>query len=144
MERQLLSVLATDVDAVRPYGERIAGFSWADSRHEAMAWAMLATPVGSTPAQVVAAATEVVPEAPRILSGGRMAQVERMTTAEKVDFLIDTVDLHSTRRQVSQIKARLSAMSQGAPDENAQELFRQATELQRRCNELSAKLSAMN
>jgi len=109
-----------------------------------MAWAMLATPVGSTPAQVVAAATEVVPEAPRILSGGRMAQVERMTTAEKVDFLMDTVDLHSTRRQVSQIKARLSAMSQGAPDESAQELFRQATELQRRCNELSAKLSATN
>ena len=144
VERELLSVLATDVDAVRPYGERIAGFSWADSSHEAMAWAMLATPVGSTPAQVVAAATEVVPEAPRILSGGRMAQVERMTTAEKVDFLIDTVDLHSTRRQVSQIKARLSAMSQGAPDENAQELFRQATDLQRRCNELSAKLSAMN
>ena len=73
-----------------------------------------------------------------------MSQVERMTTAQKVDFLLDTVDLHSTRRQVGQIKARLSAMSQGAPDENAQELFRQATELQKRANELSAKLSAMN
>lgn len=142
VERELLALLASDPDVVRPYGERIAGFSWADSRHEAMAWAMLATPAGTPPAEVVAAATDVVPEAPRILSGGRMSSVERMSAEEKAAFLIDTVDLHSTRRRVGQIKAQLAALSDGAPGEEAQALFRQATELQKRCNELSASLSS--
>ena len=59
-ERELLALMATSIDTLRPYGERIASFTWADSRHEAMAWAMLATPVGATPAEVVAAASEVV------------------------------------------------------------------------------------
>ncbi|MBR1830112.1 MAG: DNA primase [Atopobiaceae bacterium] len=144
VERELLAVLASNPDAVRPYGDRIAGFTWADSRHEVMAWAMLATPAGSSPAQVVAAATEVVPDAPRILSGGRMAQVEHMSTADKVAFLVDTVELHSTRRKVRQIKAQLAAMSGGVPGTDAQELFRQATDLQKRCNELTQKLSSVN
>lgn len=144
VERELLAVLATNPDAVRPYGDRIAGFTWADSRHEVMAWAMLATPAGSTPAQVVAAATEVVPDAPRILSGGRLTQVEHMTVADKVSFLLDTVELHSTRRKVRQIKAQLAAMSEGVPGPDAQDLFRQATELQKRCNELSQKVSSVN
>lgn len=142
VERELLAAMASTPDAVRPFGDRLAGFSWADSRHEAMAWAMLATPVGSSPADVVAAATDVVPEAPRILSGGRLASVEHMTNDEKIAFLLDTVELHSTRRQVREIKARLNAMGQGIPGEDAQELFRRATELQKRCNELSAKLSS--
>jgi len=142
VERELLALLASDPDVVRPYGERIAGFSWADSRHEAMAWAMLATPAGTPPAEVVAAATDVVPEAPRILSGGRLSSVERMSVEDKAAFLIDTVDLHSTRRRVGQIKAQLAALSDGAPGEEAQALFRQATELQKRCNELSASLSS--
>lgn len=141
VERELLSALASSPDAVRPYGDRIAAFSWADARHEAMAWAMLATPAGSAPAEVVAAASGVVPEAPRVLSGGRLSMVEGMTVAERVDFLVDVVDLHSTRRRVREIKGRLSVLPAGAPGQDAQELFREATELQRRCNELSARLS---
>ena len=143
VERELLSVLASNPDLVRPYGDRIAGFTWADSRHEVMAWAMLATPAGSTPAQVVAAASEVVPEAPRILSGGRLSQSDQMPLEEKVAFLMDTVELHSTRRRVRQIKAQLSSMSEGMPGGDAQELFRQATELQKRCNELTQILSSV-
>ena len=58
-ERELLCALAARPDEVRPYAERIASFSWADSRHEAMAWAMLSAPEGSSPAEVVAAAAGV-------------------------------------------------------------------------------------
>ena len=142
VERELLSLMAASPDALRPFGERIATFSWADSRHETMAWAMLATPAGSTPAEVVAAATEVVPEAPRILSGGRMAATEGMGVSEKAAFLLDSVDLHSTRRQVREIKAQLAALSYAAPDTSAQDLFRRATELQKHANELSYRLSS--
>lgn len=143
VERELLALMATNPDALRPYGERIATFSWADSRHEAMAWAMLATPVGSSPSEVVAAASEVVAEAPRILSGGRIASIEHLALGDKVRFLLDSVDLHSTKRKVREIRARLSALSSAAPGDDAQELFREATELQRHINELSKNLSAL-
>ena len=52
-ERELLCALAARPDEVRPYADRIASFSWTDSRHEAMAWAMLSAPEGSSPAEVV-------------------------------------------------------------------------------------------
>ena len=55
---------------MRALAERIASFSWTDERHEAMAWAM-PPPRRASPAEVVAAAAGVVPEAPQILSGGR-------------------------------------------------------------------------
>ena len=139
-ERELLALMASAPDLVRPYGERIATFSWADSRHEAIAWAMLATPDGSTPAEVVAAASEVVDAAPRILSGGRLTAVEGMAPAEKASFLLDTVELYSLRRRVREIRGRLAGG--GLPDEETQALFRQATELQRRSNELKKILAS--
>ena len=33
-ERELLSAMASRIDAVRAYGQRIAALSWVDSRHE--------------------------------------------------------------------------------------------------------------
>ena len=137
-ERELLALMATSIDTLRPYGERIASFTWADSRHEAMAWAMLATPVGATPAEVVAAASEVVDVAPRILSGGRLSIVEGMDSEEKAAFLMDTVELHSLKRQVRAIRTELASQD---PSTDTQELFRRATELQKRANELSAQLA---
>ncbi len=73
-----------------------------------------------------------------------MAQVERMTDEEKAAFLVDIVDLHSTKRQIGQIKARLDALSQGFGSEDAQELFRRATQLQKKQNELQVKLATQN
>ena len=46
-ECELLCAMATSPDAFRPFGERIAGLSWTDERHEAMAWAMLSSPQGA-------------------------------------------------------------------------------------------------
>ena len=87
---------------------------------------MLATPDGSTPAEVVAAASEVVDAAPRILSGGRLTAVAGMAPADKASFLLDTVELYSLRRRVREIRGRLAGG--GLPDEETQALFRQATQ----------------
>lgn len=141
-ERELLCALAARPDALRPYGERIASLSWADERHEAMAWAMLSTPEGTSPAEVVAAASSVVPEAPRILSGGRVMDEAELTDAEKLDFIVDTAELCSCRRRVRQIRASLRASA--APDADSERLFQEATELQRRANELTRKLSSVS
>ncbi len=138
-ERELLAALAERPDAVRAYEDRIAGVSWSDARHEAMAWAMLSTPEGSSPAEVVAAASSVVPEAPRILSGGRVMGEGGLTEGESLGLVMDTVELCSCRRRVRQIRVALRGAAAG--DGDSERLFEEATALQRRINELTKKLS---
>ena len=141
-ERELLCALAARPDEVRPYADRIASFSWTDSRHEAMAWAMLSAPEGSSPAEVVAAAAGVVPEAPSILSGGRALEGREMPDERKLSVVMDTVELGSCRRRIRQIRVRLRSLSKGAPDGESEGLFEEATSLQLRVNELVRKLSS--
>ena len=141
-ERELLCALAARPDEVRPYADRIVSFSWTDSRHEAMAWAMLSAPEGSSPAEVVAAAAGVVPEAPSILSGGRALEGREMPDERKLSVVMDTVELGSCRRRIRQIRVRLRSLSKGAPDGESEGLFEEATSLQLRVNELVRKLSS--
>ena len=142
-ERELLALMATAPDAVRPHGERMATFTWADARNETIAWAMLATPEGTSPAGVVSAAETVVPEAPQILAGGQIAMLEGMDVEHKVAFLLDIVELASCRREVRVIRNRLRAAGATPVGEDTQELFRRATELQRRIGELERQLPHM-
>ena len=141
-ERELLSAIATRPDEMRGYGERIASLNWCDERHEAMAWAMLSTPDGSAPSDVVAAATAVVPEAPRLLSGGRVMGESELSEQKRLDLIVDTAELLSSRRRIRQIRARLKG---SLPDEaSAEALFAEATALQRRATELSRALSSVS
>ena len=142
-ERELLALMATAPDAVRPYGERMATFTWADPRNETIAWAMLATPEGTSPADVVRAATDIVPEAPRILAGGRIALLEGMSLEQKVAFLLDVVELASCKREVQQIRGRLRTLSSALVGDDSKELFRRATELQKRIGELTEQLPSI-
>lgn len=135
--------MATAPDALRPHGERMARFTWADSRNETVAWTILATPEGSAPAEVVAAAQAVVPEAPQILAGGRIAMLEGMDTERKVAFLLDVVELASCRREVQQIRSRLRSLGGAPVGDETRELFRQATELQKRIGELANRLPSL-
>ena len=141
VERELLATMATEPDLFRAYADRIAGFSWSDSAHESIAWAILATPEGTSPAAAVQAATAVVDTAPQILAGGTLTGVGQMGEHEKAEFLIDTVELYSTRRKVRAIRAQLSGGDVGA---EATRLFEQATTLQVHANELSKKLASTN
>lgn len=140
-ERELLCALAQRPDAMRAYEDRVATLSWSDERHEAMAWAMLSTPRGTSPADAVAAATAVVAEAPSILSGGRVLSSGELSDAEKLDLIVDNAELCSCRRRVRQIRVALSAS--GTPDDQSERLFQEATELQRRVGELSRKISSV-
>nr|WP_314638384.1 DNA primase [uncultured Olsenella sp.] len=141
-ERELLSLMAKDIEAIRPDADRIASFSWVDARHESMAWAMLATPEGATPAEVVAAASSMVADAPRLLAGGRLQLVSGMSASDQASFLLDVVELWSCRRAVRSMKARLRSAS-SLPDESSQELFRRATDVQKRIGELGRRISSL-
>lgn len=144
-ERELLCALAAAPDVVKAKGERMASILWVDSRHEAMAWAMLSTPAGAAPAEVVAAARAVEPAADQILSSGRVMGEEGMADSAKLDLLLDTAELYSCRRRIRQIRSELRAAGQG-PDaaERTEGLFAEAASLQKRATELAGAFSATN
>lgn len=136
-ERELLLLMATYPDAMRAHADRIATFLWADERHETMAWAMLATPDGTPSADVVQAATHMVPDAPRILASGSVASATGLDDEAKISFVLDTVELYSTRRRIAELRAGMrlgNATSQGA--------FLEATNLQRYANQLANRVSS--
>ena len=135
-ELELLSLLAARPKEIKPYADRIATFSWLDERNETMAWAMLATPEDATPAEVVRAAESVVPEASSILASGRVASSEGISEDSKVAFVVDTVDLYSTRQKVRELRARIRSGEMGS-----QGLFQEATRLQQQANEISKRIS---
>ena len=137
MERELLCLMAECPDAFRESAERIAGFSWTDPRHEAMAWALLATPVGTTPKEAARAAEAVEPAARTLLAGGSLDVLSSGSREQKAQFLLDNLDLFSSKRRIRAIRAKLDTAGQG---ENAATLLQEATQLQERVNQLQASL----
>lgn len=142
-EQELLCAMAAEPDAVRRFADRLAEVSWADSRHEAMAWAMLSTPAGSAPADVVAAATAACASAPQVLSAGRVMGEEGMADEQKLELIVNTLDWLSCQRQVRSIRGKLRSVPDAAGDE-AQSLYSEAARLQKKANELRNCLSSQN
>lgn len=142
-EQELLCALAADPDPVKAYAERLADISWADSRHEAMAWAMLSTPAGASPADVVAAATAACESAPQVLSAGRVMGEAGMEEGQKLELIVNTLEWLSCQRRVRQIRGKLRSVPDAYGDE-AQELYAEAARLQSRANDLRECLSSTN
>ena len=138
-ELELVCALAAAPDVMRPYAERLAGMNWVDSQHEAIVWAIMATPQGTSPQDAVAAATSVVSWAPELLSSGRIATSGELTPEESARLLVDTCDLYSTKRAIRRIRAQLAAQ---ASDEDMTALFAEASELQKKANALQRSVSS--
>ena len=144
-ELELLSAMATNLSLVREYQDRIADFVWADARHQTMAWAMLATPEGATPAQVVAAAAAVEPNAAAILSSGRVISEGNSDTRRSLEFIVDTVDYYSVQRKLREIRSNLRSSSyagESSSGTHAEEQLAAAQELQTRALELGKRLTS--
>ena len=144
-ELELLSAMATNLSLVREYQDRIADFVWADARHQTMAWAMLATPEGATPAQVVAAAEAVEPNAAAILSSGRVISEGNSDTRRSLEFIVDTVDYYSVQRKLREIRSNLRSGSytgEQSDETLAEEQLATAQTLQTRALELGKRLTS--
>lgn len=144
-ELELLSAMATNLFLVREYQDRIADFVWADARHQTMAWAMLATPEGASPAQVVAAAAAVEPNAAAILSSGRVISEGNSDTRRSLEFIVDTVDYYSVQRKLREIRSHLRSSSYAGESSDgalAEEQLAAAQALQTRALELGKKLTS--
>lgn len=136
-ERELLSAMASRIDAVRAYGQRIAALSWVDSRHESMAWAMLATPQGTSSHDVIAAAEAVEPHALRVLSAGKVFSAGGMNEQEKLNLIVDTLEFFSLKRQIRALRLKMRE----SPTNKSQEFLEEISRMQVRMNEIGARLS---
>ena len=136
-ERELLSAMASRIDAVRAYGQRIAALSWVDSRHESMAWAMLATPQGTSSHDVIAAAEAVEPYALQVLSAGKVFSAEGMNEQEKLNLIVDTLEFFSLKRQIRTLRLKMREN----PASKSQEFLEEISQMQVRMNEIGARLS---
>lgn len=106
-ERELLTLLTSYPDTFRPYGERISSIEWVDARHEAIAWAVLATPEGTDPAGCMDAARAVCPEAAELVSAGSIASTSRHPTETNIAFLLDTLEANTLKRRMRSAQAKL-------------------------------------
>lgn len=143
VEREVLSTMAACVDEARPFAERVAQLTWADPRDEAMAWALLATPEGTTPLQALSAAEAVVPEAAQILADGDAALSGEPDSTRALEILLDDLEMRSVRRRIDEGRGRLKVTDAGADPEAFNELFSELTALQRRLKDLEERMRAV-
>ena len=143
VEHEVLSTMAANVDAARAFADRVAGLTWADPRDEAMAWALLATPEGTTPLQALSAAEAVVPEAAQILADGDVALAGEPDEARALEILLDDLEMRSVRRQIDQGRGRLKVADATKDPDAFDALFAELTGLQRRLKELEERMRAV-
>ena len=134
-ERNLLTMLADHPDLFRPYADRIATFTWADARHQTIAWAILATPEGTSPADAVVAASRACTDAPRILPSGAFAATSSWDAEKNVEFVVNEAEIRSIDRRVATLTARLQA---SGSDADSLDVLRELDDLRKRRRELRA------
>ena len=143
VEHEVLATISADVDGARAFADRIATITWADPRDEAIAWALLATPEGTTPLQAIGAAEAVVPEGAAILADGDSALASEQDNARALSILLDDLEMKSLRRQIDQGRARLNSLDAGGDPGAFNALFSELTGYQQRLKELEAGLRTM-
>ena len=134
-EHELLTLLTTYPDSFRAYAERITEVEWVDARSETIAWSILATPEGTAPADAMAAARAVCPEAAQLVGSGLLSATSKHPTETNIEFLLDTLELYTTRRRMKTAQARLRSNRSMSSDER-RELAIQATRDAARIREL--------
>ena len=141
-ERELLTLLTTYPDTFRPFADRICSIEWIDPRHESIAWAVLATPEGSTPETCMEAARAVCPEAAELVSAGRISSTSRHPTETNIAFLLDTLELYTIRRRMRAAQAKLR-QDRTLDADARRELAVQATQDAQRQRELEQSIEGV-
>lgn len=141
-ERELLCLMTSHLDSFRPYGDRICEIDWVDPRHEAIAWAVLATPEGAGSAEVMDAARAVCEDAASLVSAGTIGVTSEHPTETNIVFLLDTLELNTLRRRMRTAQARLRSDS-GMDAATRRELAIQATQDAARVRELASAVEGV-
>lgn len=141
-ERELVGLLTAYPDDFRAFAERIWDIDWMDERNAVIAFAVLGTPAGSTPQQVMDAVRRACPEAPTLVGAGTLDVTSSHPTQTNIEFLLDTLELLTLKRRMGYAKARLRS-DKGLSAEDRRSLFIQATQDSARVRELAQAVESV-
>lgn len=135
-ERELLTLLTAYPDDFRPNADRITEIEWVEPRNESIAWAVLATPEGTSPQEVMAAARAVCPEAAQLVSAGTIDAMSKHPTQTNIAFLLDSLELFTLRRRMKASQSKLRS-DKSLSAEERRSMAIQATQDAARARELA-------
>ena len=135
-ERELLTLLTAYPDDFRPNAERITEIEWVEPRNETIAWAVLATPEGTSPQDVMAAARAVCPDAAQRVSAGTIDATSKHPTQTNIAFLLDSLELFTLRRRMKASQSKLRS-DKNLTAEERRAMAIQATQDAARARELA-------
>lgn len=135
-ERELLTLLTAYPDDFRPNADRITEIEWVEPRNESIAWAVLATPEGTSPQEVMAAARAVCPEAAQLVSAGTIDAMSKHPTQTNIAFLLDSLELFTLRRRMKASQSKLRS-DRSLSAEERRSMAIQATQDAARARELA-------
>lgn len=135
-ERELLTLLTAYPDDFRANAERITEIEWVEPKNETIAWAVLATPEGTSPQDVMAAARAVCPEAAQLVSAGTIDATSKHPTQTNIAFLLDSLELFTLRRRMKASQSKLRSDKSLSSEERRAMAIR-ATQDAARARELS-------
>lgn len=141
-ERELLTCLTAEPDVFRAYADRIVDIDWVDQRHQTIAWAVLATPEGTAPQDVMSAVRSLCPDADSLVGAGSLSVTSSFSTDVNVKFLLDTLELLTVRRRLKAVQAKLRSNTTSDPSERRL-LTIDATKAAARLHELEKELEGV-
>lgn len=139
LEREVLSTIAEFVDAARPFEEALSQIEWADPRHQAICWAMLALPAGATAMQALSAAQQVEPQAAQILADGTSQLPSEEGGHRVLTILVGELQIMSLRRQIDRATTRLRASTAAGDPQGYDSLYAEVVRLQRDLQQLERR-----
>lgn len=135
-EAELLSLIVehpTHLQRLRPELKEI---SWIDRDHEACAKAFLAAPADAEAKDLLARAEEATPTASYILSSASIPARSNLSTDEVFSFLMHSIKLFESQREITQIKTTLQLERQTLDPARTTELLERACVLQKHVQQL--------
>ena len=135
-EAELLSLIVehpTHLQRLRPELEEI---SWIDRDHEACAKAFLAAPADAQAKDLLARAEEATSTASYILSSASIPARSNLSTDEVFSFLMHSIKLFESQREITQIKTTLQLERQTLDPARTTELLERACVLQKHVQQL--------
>lgn len=135
-EAELLSLIVehpTHLQQLRPALEEI---SWIDRDHEACAQAFIAAPADAQAKDLLARAEEATSTASYILSSASIPARSNLSTDEVFSFLMHSIKLFESQREITQIKTTLQLERQTLDPARTTELLERACVLQKHVQQL--------
>jgi DNA primase len=140
-ERELLFLYVEHLELRQRLREAFGRIIWSDSRHEAIAEALLSFDVAEEPDATLSRLTARIPDASELLSGARLPEFSGVPPNRMAGMLMFNIKEGQLKRDIRSGNARLRRFGE-EEDAARDELFRHIAELQQELTDLRKRYHA--